>query len=161
MEKLEQTFFFLLLLEFFHLPPVAAVYDVVELGATADGSADSAAPLLRAWDLACRSPLPAVVHVPVGRFLLSKVTFKGPCRSPVAVKIDGTLVAAASYGGDAAVDLTPERWIVFDGVHGLSINGGTLDGSGADLWACKAARRSCPPGATVRQPHLAEDLGLR
>ncbi|CAA7404565.1 unnamed protein product [Spirodela intermedia] len=181
MEKLEQTFFFLLLLllEFFQLPPAAAVYDVVELGAAADGSADSAPPLLRAWDLACRSPLPAAVHVPVGRFLLSKVTFKGPCRSPVAVKIDGTLVAAASHGGAAAshggaaashggaaashggaaaVDPIPERWIVFDGVRGLSITGGTLDGSGAALWACKAARRSCPTGATSLTLSNSEDV---
>ncbi|CAA6667755.1 unnamed protein product [Spirodela intermedia] len=147
----------LLLLEFFQLPPAAAVYDVVELGAAADGSADSAPPLLRAWDLACRSPLPAAVHVPWGGSSSARSRSRGPAGA-VAVKIDGTLVAAASHGGAAAVDPTPERWIVFDGVRGLSITGGTLDGSGAALWACKAARRSCPTGATSLTLSNSEDV---
>lgn len=137
---------FLLLLLLFP-PAQAAVYNVVRLGATPDGRTDSSGPLLRAWGLACRSPQPATVYVPAGRFLLSKALFRGPCRQPVLFKIDGILVAPSYYGDPR--DSTHEEWIQFDGVDGLSVSGGTLDGRGAALWACKASRRSCPAGTTV------------
>jgi len=37
-----------------------------------------------------------------------------------------------SSGGD-------DGWIVFDHVDGLTVSGGTVDGRGEALWACKAA----------------------
>jgi len=98
-----------------------------------------------AWSAAFRSREPATVHVPNGHFLLSRAAFTGPCSSRVTLQVDGTLVAPSGYtsGGD-------DGWIVFDHVDGLTVSGGTVDGRGEALWACKAAGHGgCPSGATV------------
>ncbi|CAD5163611.1 unnamed protein product [Musa acuminata subsp. malaccensis] len=56
--------------------------------------------------------------------------------------IQGTLVAPSGSGGS-------DQWIAFSGVDGVSISGGgTIDGGGSRLWACKLAGRSCPRGTS-------------
>lgn len=120
------------------------VHDIVDYGARPQPRFDSSDSLLRAWAAACASTGSPTVSVPAGNFLVRQATFAGPCKSSkITVQIDGTLVAPSGYGG--------EKWIVFDNVAGLSVYGGTIDGRGAALWACKAASgRHCPDGATVR-----------
>ncbi|GJN18337.1 hypothetical protein PR202_gb05487 [Eleusine coracana subsp. coracana] len=121
----------------------ASLYNIVGLGAKPDGRTDSADAVAAAWSAACRSLQPATVYVPKGSFLLSHAALSGPCSSSrVTVQIDGTLVAPSGYtGGD--------EWIVFDHVDGLAVSGGTVDGRGASVWACKAAGHGgCPNGAT-------------
>ncbi|EHA8592464.1 Polygalacturonase [Cocos nucifera] len=54
--------------------------------------------------------------------------------------------AACKANKPAMVYVPPGR---FKYVEGLSIYGGTLDGRGQALWACKMAGRSCPVGATA------------
>lgn len=121
-----------------------AAYNIVDFGAKPDGRTDSAAPLLRAWALACGAKKPATVYVPAGRFFLSQVTLQGPCNSAgLKISIDGTLVGPAGYGPMV-------KWVLLKNVDGVSIYGGTLDGQGQALWACKLAGRTCPVGATVR-----------
>lgn len=61
------------------------------------------------------------------------------------MQIHGTVVATSNYATLGRVG----EWIVFDKVAGLSVYGGTFDGSGSGLWACKASGRNCPNGATV------------
>ncbi|KAK1315398.1 hypothetical protein QJS10_CPA06g01498 [Acorus calamus] len=122
-----------------------AAYNVLDYGAKPNGKIDSAKPFLAAWAAACRSPSPATVHVPSGRFLLNKLAFQGPCRSPrINFRIFGTLVAP-SY----TVIGTASQWILFSKVDGLSINGGIIDGQATTLWACKllAGIKNCPRGA--------------
>lgn len=130
-----------------------ALYNVQDFGARPDGRTDSAQSFLKAWSAACSSSHPATIHVPGGRFLISQASFHGPCRN-TAIKflIDGAIVAPSIYGrhGD------PSEWIGFDNVIGVSIEGGTLDGKGSPLWACKLAGRRCPNGASV----CSESLGL-
>ncbi|KAH0996049.1 hypothetical protein GBA52_019913 [Prunus armeniaca] len=53
-------------------------YRVVNLGAKPDGKTDSTKAFLSAWDKACASVKPAVIHVPRGTFLLGNAIFKGP-----------------------------------------------------------------------------------
>ncbi|CAL9117323.1 unnamed protein product [Musa textilis] len=119
-----------------------AVYNIAEYGAKSDGRTDSTKPLLGAWQAACGSPGPSTVHVPAGSFLVRQVTFNGPCKSSkIVIRIDGTLVVASDIGRVG-------EWIVFDHVEGVSVHGGTIDGRGASLWACKATGRRCPGGAT-------------
>ncbi|GJM93855.1 hypothetical protein PR202_ga10447 [Eleusine coracana subsp. coracana] len=121
----------------------AFFYNVVDLGAKPHGRTDSADAVAAAWSAACGSRQPATVYVPKGSFLLSHAAFSGPCSSSrVTLEIDGTLVAPSGYtGGD--------EWIMFDHVDGLTVSGGTVDGRGASVWACKAAGHgSCPNGAT-------------
>ncbi|KAF0917747.1 hypothetical protein E2562_021244 [Oryza meyeriana var. granulata] len=128
-------------------PAGAAVYNVARYGASGDGAADSTRPFLRAWADACRSPRPATVYVPPGKYLVGRATFVGPCSSrAVTFSITGTLVAPAGYGWDGASG----QWITFESVVGLTVSGGTLDGRGETLWACKQKqpRGHCPTGAS-------------
>ncbi|KAG9446852.1 hypothetical protein H6P81_012980 [Aristolochia fimbriata] len=137
-----------------------ANYNVVSYGAKGDGKKDSTRAFLGAWSSACGSTKPATVYVPTGTYLIKRATFGGPCKNDkITFKIDGTLVASSNYAlyGN-------EYWILFTGVKGVSVVGGTLDGKGAGLWACKAARKNCPDGAKSLTFNNCEDVrveGLR
>ncbi|KAL6840324.1 hypothetical protein ACP4OV_030134 [Aristida adscensionis] len=133
-------------------PAVAMYFNVLRYGARPDGVSDSTAPFLRAWADACRSALPAAVYVPPGRYLVAHgTTFSGPCGSrAVAFAVaGGAVLAPAGYiaggGGGAS---SGGRWITFESVEGLTVSGGTLDGRGRPLWACKRRRGDCPSGAS-------------
>ncbi|KAF7851383.1 hypothetical protein BT93_L4054 [Corymbia citriodora subsp. variegata] len=120
-------------------------YNVVSLGAKADGKTDSSKAFLSAWASACGSTSAATVYVPQGRFLVRSASFNGPCKnSAITVRIDGTLVAPSDYNVNGNVG----NWIVLMHVTGVSVIGGTLDGQGTRLWACKNSGKSCPTGAT-------------
>ncbi|KAK2975013.1 hypothetical protein RJ640_000219 [Escallonia rubra] len=118
-------------------------YNVVDLGARPNGRTDSTKAFMSAWTAACGSDSAATVYVPPGRYLVQKADFAGKCRnSAITFRIDGTLVAPSDYHV-----LNAGSWILFQGVDGVTLSGGTLDGQGSDLWACKAAGGSCPVGA--------------
>ncbi|KAI8011077.1 hypothetical protein LOK49_LG06G01954 [Camellia lanceoleosa] len=78
---------------------------------------------------------------PTRRYLLHKANFYGEhCKNTaITIRDDGTLVApsttAIGNGGS---------WLIFQKVIGVSIFGGTLDGQGTGLWACKASGKACP-----------------
>ncbi|KAF7851384.1 hypothetical protein BT93_L4055 [Corymbia citriodora subsp. variegata] len=120
-------------------------YNVVSLGAKADGKTDSSKAFLSAWTSACGSTSAATIYVPQGRFLVQSASFNGQCNnSAITVHIDGTLIAPSDYN----VNGNAGSWIVFRHVTGVSVMGGILDGQGTDLWACKNSSKSCPTGAT-------------
>ncbi|KAL2344663.1 hypothetical protein Fmac_005948 [Flemingia macrophylla] len=125
----------------------AATYNVVNFGAKSDGKTDSTKAFLNAWSKACASTIPASIYVPQGRFLLKSATFKGQCANKaISIIIDGTLVAPSDY----RVTGNAVNWLQFEGVDGVSIRGGVLDGQGAALWGCKnSGQGNCPTGATV------------
>ncbi|CAK9184895.1 unnamed protein product [Ilex paraguariensis] len=122
-------------------------YNVQSLGARPDGRTDSTKSFMNAWTAACASAKPTMIYVPRGRYLLRSAFFDGQlCKnSAITIRIDGTLVAPSDYN----VNGNAGYWIKFQRVNGLSIYGGTLDGQGTGLWACKASGRSCPTGATT------------
>ncbi|XP_020246785.1 polygalacturonase-like [Asparagus officinalis] len=118
-----------------------AAYDVTRFGAKPDGRTDSAKAFLTAWAKACSSRSPSIIYVPKGTFLVSQASFLGPCKSPaIRILIKGTIVA--KYGYDSSL-----KWLYLKNVDNVGIFGGTIDGRGKSLWACKMARRSCPIGA--------------
>ncbi|KAM7465454.1 hypothetical protein LguiB_013016 [Lonicera macranthoides] len=137
-----------LLFIFFFKSSIAAsiTYNVVSLGAKADGKSDSSKAFLSAWAAACGSANPATIYVPNGRFLLGNITFAGQmCKNTrITFRIDGTLVAPSNYN----VIGNSGNWIKFQRVTGVSILGGTLDGQGTNLWSCKNSGKNCPNGAT-------------
>ena len=121
-------------------------YNVVSLGAKADGKSDSTQAFLSAWKFACASVKPATIYVPAGSFYLRQVAFSGPCKNnAIIISIDGTLVAPSDY----KVIGNSGNWLLFEHVNGVTISGGILDGQGTGLWACKASGKGCPKGATV------------
>jgi len=88
--------------------------------------------------------------VPSGKYLIHNAYFNGQtCKSKaITIHIDGTLLAPSDYN----VIGNDENWIKFEKVNGISIYGGTFDGQGAALWACKKSKnKKCPDGTTVRQ----------
>lgn len=136
------------------LPSGNGQYNVLNFGAKADRKTDSTKSFLGAWAAACASVKPATIHVPRGSYLLGHTVFNGPCKNKrINIRIDGTLVAPSNYAWLAST----KQWILFHGVHGISIFGGTLDGRGNGLWTCKEAKKNCPGGATVGE-NLLESL---
>jgi len=126
---------------------MGATYNVVNFGAKSDGKTDSTKAFLNAWAKACASTSSASVYVPQGRFLLRSATFSGQCHNQaITFTIDGTLVAPSDY----RVIGNSGKWLQFEGVNGVSIRGGVLDGQGTALWNCKnSGKGNCPTGATV------------
>ncbi|ERM96100.1 hypothetical protein AMTR_s04606p00004600 [Amborella trichopoda] len=123
-------------------------YVVTRFGAQADGISDDSQAFLDAWASACGSFVPATVYVPPGNYLLFPTTFQGPCKnSDIRFKIDGRLVASGRY----TVYADAGFWVKFEGVNGVTIDGGLLEARGAVLWACKASSGNCPSGATVSE----------
>ena len=124
----------------------SVTYDVVSLGAIADGKTDSTQAFVSAWTNACASVSSAMIYVPAGRFYLGQVVFSGPCKNnAITVRIAGTLVAPSDY----TVLGNTGTWLLFEQVNGVTISGGILDGQGTGLWSCKASGNGCPSGATV------------
>ncbi|KAI3837154.1 hypothetical protein MKX03_032701 [Papaver bracteatum] len=88
------------------------------------------------WIKVCRanSAFPVFI-IPSGKsFLLSPITFKGPCRSPkLVVQVLGNIVAPnqiSAWGNDAK-----HSWIDFSHIDGLTVHGpGLLDGQGVTWW---------------------------
>lgn len=122
-----------------------ADFNVLSYGAKADGATDSTKPFLKAWAAACGSTKSATIYVPKGRFLLKAVEFRGPCKSRITVRVDGTLVAPSDYRalGNSGY------WILFIQVNKITFLGGNLDARAAKFWACRSSGQSCPPGARV------------
>ncbi|XP_051118265.1 polygalacturonase-like [Andrographis paniculata] len=147
--KIPSSFLILILITLFHSPAsldAGSTFDVQSFGAKPDGESDSTKAFLSAWHAACGAASPATMYVPPGRYLLYNVYFSGEsCKSnSVMIRIDGTLVAPLDYDIVGKVG----KWLQFEKVSGVSISGGTLDGRGTALWACKEAGKSCPKGAT-------------
>lgn len=133
----------------FHPSSAARItYNVQKFGAKPDGKTDSTKAFLNAWAAACASTKPVIILVPQGRYLLGAASFWGQSCTAKAIRIQiyGTLVAPSDY----RVIGNTGNWLKFERVSGLTIAGGTLDGKGAALWACKTSGKSCPSGATVK-----------
>ncbi|KAL5990514.1 hypothetical protein ACLOJK_011416 [Asimina triloba] len=132
-------------------------YNVVDLGAKADGATDSTIAFFDAWAKACVSSHPATIYVPPGSYLLSQIVFTGPCNNRhMSIEVQGRLVAPSNY----AAFSSSGRWILFHNVSGVSIYGGTLDGRGSGLWACKASGKECPEGAASLTFNYGEDVKI-
>ncbi|CAM8961039.1 unnamed protein product [Rhodiola kirilowii] len=115
----------------------STVFNVVRYGARGDGRSDDTQAFGKAWQQACSSGNAAVFMVPrSGVFLLKPITFQGPCKNSLTVKIMGKIIASKN-AGDFAKDR--RYWLLFDNVNNVNVNGGgTIDGNGANWW-----RNSC------------------
>ncbi|KAL7618668.1 polygalacturonase [Lactuca sativa] len=134
---------------------VPGLINIVNLGAIADGKTDSTLPFQSAWASACSSSKPVTIYVPSGRFFIRSAYFQGERCSNKAInfRIDGTLLAPTDYGKSSS-----DVWIKFEKATGVSISGGTLDGRGTNLWACKASSSSCPTGANTLGFYNSRDI---
>ncbi|XP_047311093.1 polygalacturonase-like [Impatiens glandulifera] len=129
----------------------AASYNYINVvssnyGARGDGRTDSSQAFLKAWGAACSSAEPSLIYIPDGHFLInSSLTFKGPCKNRINIRILGTLFAPTDFRALAAT----HSWILFIQVNRITLTGGgTLDAKAAAFWACRrnttSSSSSCP-----------------
>ncbi|XP_020571321.1 polygalacturonase-like [Phalaenopsis equestris] len=114
------------------------VVSVEEYGAKGGGVDDTMA-FEKAWNAACSSNSPITLMIPKGNmYLLKPITFSGPCKSHISVKIMGTIEASSNpsdWNGK-----NQRTWILFNNVNNLVIlGGGTINGNGKVWWqkSCK------------------------
>ncbi|ONK81044.1 uncharacterized protein A4U43_C01F24630 [Asparagus officinalis] len=119
-------------------PPV---FNVLNFGAKGDGFADDTQAFSKAWVAACSATTgPPTMYVPKGRtFLVSPITFKGPCRfQKVLFQMEGTLIAPNDPRRWKGID--PSLWLQFQHVGTLNVfGGGIINGRGQNWWkqSCK------------------------
>ncbi|XWS20418.1 hypothetical protein CRYUN_Cryun31cG0099400 [Craigia yunnanensis] len=117
------------------------VFNVLSYGAAGNGITDDSLAFIKAWNDTCSAAAgtPTLI-IPEGKiFLVQPVTFTGPCKSnTINVKLSGTIIAPNGPNQWKAADLS--KWLVFQGVNGLTIDGlGMIDGRGKGWWdhSCK------------------------
>lgn len=121
-------------------------YNVLNFGEKPDGKTDSKVSFLKAWKLACSSSIESTIDVPNGRFLMTPITFKGPCKNGITFRLNGSsIVAPLDYRGLG----NSGYWILFSKVNRVSFIGGYVDANGAGYWECKKSVKNCPVGARV------------
>ncbi|KAL6221616.1 hypothetical protein ACLB2K_005012 [Fragaria x ananassa] len=105
-------------------------FNVMDYGAIANGQFDNTQAFLKAWEEVCGSTqdIPTLIIPKDNTFLLSSVEFKGPCKAAsVNFQLNGNIVAPNDTNGWG----DKGRWVQFDQVQGLIINGGgQIDGQG-------------------------------
>ncbi|XP_020519751.1 polygalacturonase isoform X2 [Amborella trichopoda] len=113
------------------------VVSVDDFGAKGDGTDDTQA-FAEAWKEACSSA-PGILEVPQGNtYLVKPISFSGPCKSAMTVKISGTIEAPSDR--DLWIKNGSRHWLLFSHVNNLSVEGGgTINGNGEIWWenSCK------------------------
>ena len=86
---------------------------------------------MNAWKEACAATEPSTVVIPTGKFLLNPVTLQGPCKAPIELQVQGTIIAPEDHSifkGDG--------WVLFHNIDGLTLSGGgTFDALGSKTWS--------------------------
>ncbi|KAG1334150.1 putative polygalacturonase ADPG1-like [Cocos nucifera] len=113
------------------------IINVLDHGAVGDGKRDDTQGFLKAWDAACLDSRSPTLVIPPGKtFLLSQISFEGPCNSSIHVQVGGNIVAPNKLWTSELVN-----WISFRNVNNLTIDGsGQIDGQGSIWWDCKNKR---------------------
>ncbi|XP_040991037.1 polygalacturonase QRT2 [Juglans microcarpa x Juglans regia] len=109
---------------------------VDQFGAKGDGRDDTEA-FLKAWKAACSSANSVLVVPKYRNYHLKPITFSGPCRSDMTLKVYGT-IKASSHRSDYAKDT--RHWLVFENIQNFVVEGGgSINGNGRKWWknSCK------------------------
>lgn len=111
--------------------------NVNDYGARGDGSDDTEA-FMKAWEVACSAQRAALV-VPQGKtYRLTPITFSGPCKSDVTVKIYGTIEASTDQ---SAYQKDPRQWLKFENLENLAVEGGGYINGNGETWWQKSCKR--------------------
>ncbi|CAL2225311.1 unnamed protein product [Prunus armeniaca] len=108
------------------------VFDVTTATYGAKPGPDITQALAKAWNDACASPSASIVVVPSGTYKLREASFKGPCKAPIEIQVQGILQAPT----DGSKLTKKDTWVGFEHINMLSLSGGgTFDGQGALSWS--------------------------
>ncbi|CAL0308580.1 unnamed protein product [Lupinus luteus] len=117
--------------------PKTSTFSIIDYGAVGNGATDDSEAFLKAWDAACaKSDSIGTIVVPKGKtFLLKPIKFAGPCNfSSINFKLEGNIVAPTSTDAWAQGD-DKTKWIEFNDIDGLIMNGGgQINGQGSVWW---------------------------
>ncbi|TXG55485.1 hypothetical protein EZV62_020741 [Acer yangbiense] len=104
----------------------ALVVDISKHGARQN--ADIAQALTKAFKEACASTTKSKVVIPKGTYKLSAVKLLGPCKAPIEIQVQATLIASTEK-------ITEPCWVSFNHVDNLTVSGGgVFDGKGPKVW---------------------------
>ncbi|KAL9687855.1 hypothetical protein QQ045_032263 [Rhodiola kirilowii] len=139
------------------------VYDISDYGAESNGIIDSSNSLSRAWKDACNAKVDrATVLLPEGKKFMSKpIVFVGPCHpKTIRFQISGKLVAPSLPATWKGLDAS--RWIAFQNVQGLQVNGhGMVDGQGKNWWTQSCKRQPKLVNCTTLAPTAMKFLSCK
>ncbi|KAI9178170.1 hypothetical protein LWI28_023520 [Acer negundo] len=104
----------------------ALVVDIRKHGAREN--ADIAQALTHAFKEACASTTKSKVWIPKKTYKLSAVKLEGPCKAPIEIHVEATLIASTEK-------TTEPSWILFNHIDHLTVfGGGVFDGNGPKAW---------------------------
>ncbi|KAK9993956.1 hypothetical protein SO802_023659 [Lithocarpus litseifolius] len=135
------------------------VFNVISYGAVGNGKTDDTKAFAKAWEAMCNANGITSLIIPKGKiFLLNPVQFKGPCKATkVLVQVGGTIAASANL----KTWTDNEKWIHFETVDGLVINGGgQIDGQGSVWWNACSDKKHCDDRPTALHFHNCNGLQL-
>ena len=125
--------------------PGEKLVNVESFGAKGDGVTDSTTAFLSAWQATCHAEGQNRLYIPAGTFLVSSVTFEGPCLAPnpITIQVVGTVLADTDGS-----DYMSGDWLIFQKINGLKIiGGGVFDGQGQLSWKfiedCENSKVDC------------------
>ncbi|KAL2340327.1 hypothetical protein Fmac_008267 [Flemingia macrophylla] len=111
------------------LPSQSGNFDISRFGGKPN--ADITQAFKSAWTQACSSTSPSKVAIPAGKYQMSAVEVKGPCKAPIEVIVDGSINAPANPDGLKGAD----QWFKVGYVSSFTLSGkGVFDGQGATAW---------------------------
>ncbi|KAG5537584.1 hypothetical protein RHGRI_024887 [Rhododendron griersonianum] len=145
-------------------PRSKRVFYVNDFGAKGDGVNDDTKAFEDVWKLVCSFPSRAKVIIPAGKtYLVRPIIFGGPCRSKLTLEISGTIIAPKDP--DAWAGLNPQKWLEFQRVNHLTVEGGgIIEGMGQEWWArsCKInTTNPCHHAPTALIFHRCKNLKVR
>ena len=84
--------------------------------------------LTEAFKEACACTTESKVLIPKGTYMLSAVNLLGPCKAPIEIQVQATLIALTEK-------TTEPCWISFNRIDKLTVSGGgVFDGQGTRSW---------------------------
>ncbi|KAK6124921.1 hypothetical protein DH2020_041332 [Rehmannia glutinosa] len=132
------------------------IFNVMNYGAVGNGRTDDSQAFLKAWKAACQAQVNSttvpVVLVPTKQtFLLSPLTFNGPCKSSrIYMLVSGNIVAPLKT---AWTGKQINAWIIFSNVNGLVMKGnGVIDGQGSSWWPANPCKDDPTNGVNCKGP---------
>ncbi|OAY63018.1 putative polygalacturonase, partial [Ananas comosus] len=111
------------------------VYNVLDFHARGDAKTDDTQAFLNAWEAACEDSAYSTLLVPSKKtFLLSRITFAGPCLNGIHFQLSGNIVAPIREWTSEQTNL-----VTFININRLTVDGGgRIDGRGSVWWDCFA-----------------------
>ncbi|GAA0141250.1 hypothetical protein Leryth_006462 [Lithospermum erythrorhizon] len=134
-------FVFFFVLSSVYISSIKALTKVIDIrshGAVASPTKDCAPAMLNAFKEACALTSPSIILIPIGEFYVKQVMFQGPCKAPIGINLQGTIIAPAD---PSQIDAKND-WFTVRYLDNLSIfGGGSMDGQGKRSWDLKAQKQ--------------------